>query len=414
MLKSNRCFLLGVITASFLLTIFAGNHLFQMVIAGDNGSLPRELRLGAELGLIGQTQLTRARLNRSVSQLDFGEKLSMSLELLGFEHTGIKNLISHGLLPARGLQNQMTRKDALETLARTCAALKDAGLINLADNDARNYSDYRIPEKYRHAVTYLQKKYVVRGFPDGSMGSSRKLSLREAVFFVYRFYEAVAADLMGSRENQGISFVDMPLSHPVMGAVKNLTAAGAFDKIILRPSFDGESFITVTDLTEILNGIFAKAGKESDQIRLKTIFADTNASSFGQRRQLALVLEYLLDTFAKDRLNASKINYKDVSIEQPEFESLVKLAGCGLTMGYCDGRFAGTESLTWFETVNLLDAVIKYSAIVAEPPTRKNRLAVKSDIENLKTLLRAKREKIRQILRVEKSAASTEEKTAGQ
>ncbi|HNX74318.1 MAG TPA: hypothetical protein PLM07_10140 [Candidatus Rifleibacterium sp.] len=414
MLKSNRCFLLGVITASFLLTIFAGNHLFQMVIAGDNGSLPRELRLGAELGLIGQTQLTRARLNRSVSQLDFGEKLSMSLELLGFEHTGIKNLISHGLLPARGLQNQMTRKDALETLARTCAALKDAGLINLADNDARNYSDYRIPEKYRHAVTYLQKKYVVRGFPDGSMGSSRKLSLREAVFFVYRFYEAVAADLMGSRENQGISFVDMPLSHPVMGAVKNLTAAGAFDKIILRPSFDGESFITVTDLTEILNGIFAKAGKESDQIRLKTIFADTNASSFGQRRQLALVLEYLLDTFAKDRLNASKINYKDVSIEQPEFESLVKLAGCGLTMGYGDGRFAGTESLTWFETVNLLDAVIKYSAIVAEPPTRKNRLAVKSDIENLKTLLRAKREKIRQILRVEKSAASTEEKTAGQ
>jgi len=118
------------------------------------------------------------------------------------------------------------------------------------------------------------------------------------------------------------------------------------------------------------------------------------------------MLEYLLDTFAKDRLNASKINYKDVTIEQPEFESLVKIAGCGLTMGYGDGRFAGQEPLTWFEMVYLLNEVIRYAAIVPENAEKKTRLAVKSDIENLKTLLRAKREKIRQILRVNNASGT--------
>lgn len=403
--KGNRCYFLGVMTASLLLTVIVGNYFLQAVFAG-NGNLPRELRLGVELGLIRQNQLSRSSLNRAISQNEFAEKLSRALELLGFQNDGSKDLLKRGLLPAKKLKSNITRKDTLETLARTCLALKESGLVSLPMAEAANYSDYRVAEKYRAAISYLQKKYVVRGFPDGSLGSEKRLSLREAVFFIYRLYEAVAADLMGSRENQGISFVDIPLSHPVMGAIKNLTAAGAFDKIILRPSFDGESYLTIADISDIFNGIFAKGGKDIDQIRIKTIFADQASSASAQRRHLALMLEYLLDTFAKDRLNASKINYKDVTIEQPEFESLVKIAGCGLTMGYGDGRFAGQEPLTWFEMVYLLNEVIRYAAIVPENAEKKTRLAVKSDIENLKTLLRAKREKIRQILRVNNASGT--------
>ncbi len=410
--KDNRFYFLGVISASLLITVFVGNFFLQAVFAG-NGNLPRELRLGVELGLISQNQLSRSTLNRAISQQDFAEKLSRALELLGYQHDGGKALLKLGLLPTRTGKTQITRKETLETLARTCMVLKETKLISLPPEEAANYSDYRVAEKYRDAISYLQKKYVVRGFPDGSLGSSKKLSLRDAVFFIYRFYEAVAADLMGSRDNQGISFVDIPLSHPVMGAIRNLTAAGAFDKIILRPSFDGESFLTVADISDIFSGIFSKGGKDIDQIRIKTVFADQPSSAFAQRRHLALMLEYLLDTFAKDRLNATRINYKDVTIEQPEFESLVKIAGCGLTMGYGDGRFAGQEPLTWFEMVYLLNEVIRYASIVPETAEKKTRLAVKSDIENLKTLLRAKREKIRQILRVNVASGTPAIKKAG-
>ncbi len=409
MFKNSRHFLLGVIIAGFVLTVFAGNRLFQTVFADNGmGSLPRELRLGVELGIISESKCTRANLNRATSRRGFGEKLSTVLDLLGYQNNSLKQITSAGLISSRNLDSQITRKDAVEILARTCLTLKDAGIITLTETEAKNFKDYQIAEKYRAAVSYLQRKFVVRGFPDGSLGANRRLSQRDSVFFVFRFYEAVAADLMGGRENQGISFVDIPLSHPIMGAVRNLTVAGAFDKIILRPSFDGDSYITVTDMNEILSGLFAKSGKEIDQVRIRTVLAGQNASSFAKRRQLALVLEYILDSFAKDRLNAQKINYLDVSIEKPEFESLLKLAGCGLTLGYGDGRFAGEESITWFETVSLLNEVIKFASLVEQPAVSKNRLAIKSDIENLKTLLRAKREKIRKILKVSEQATGSE------
>ncbi|MDD3147192.1 MAG: hypothetical protein PHD82_07820 [Candidatus Riflebacteria bacterium] len=407
MAKNNRYFLLGVFIAAFFLTVIAGNRFFQAVFAGSGmGSLPRELRLGVELGIIGQNKCTTANLKRTILRREFAEKLSTVLDLLGFSNNDLKQLAAAGIISNAGLQAQMTRKDAVEIMARTAMALKDASMISFPENECQNFKDYRVPEKYRAAVSYLQRKYVVRGLPDGSLGGSRRLSQRDAVFFTYRFYEAVAADLMGSRESQGISFVDIPLSHPIMKSVKNLTAAGAFDKIILRPSFDGDSFISITDMNEILGGIFARSGKEIDLTRMKAIFAQQGASSYATRRQLALLLEYVLDSFAKDRLNAAKITYVDISIEKPEFESLVKLAGCGLTMGYGDGRFAGDEAITWFETVSLLNEVIKYASLVEQPATVKTRLAVKSDIEDLKTLLRAKREKIRKILKVSAATGS--------
>jgi hypothetical protein len=196
-----------------------------------------------------------------------------------------------------------------------------------------------------------------------------------------------------------------------MNAIKNLTISGAFDKIILRPSFDGDSFISVTDISEIINGLFNRAGKEIDQIRLQTILAGSKTGSPANRRQLALILEYILDSFARDRLNANKINYKDITIDNPEYESLIKLAGCGLTLGYGDGRFAAADRVTWFEAVSLLNAVIIYAKVVDQPSNEPDRLAEKSDIENLKTLLKAKREKIRTILRVKKTEEDLSENT---
>ena len=402
MFKSNSFFYSGMLVAILFLALFAGNSLFQAVFAGSSGNLPRELSLGMEIGLIDQEHLKSGRLNRSINHQQFAEKIAIALDLLGYENADVKNLSHMGIIAGKGSKSPITRKEAVETLARACAALKAASLISYESSEPSTYKDYRISEKYRSEISYLQKKFVVRGFPDGSLGAGRRLTLKDAVFFIYRFYEAVAADLMGSRDNQGISFVDIPLSHPIMAVIRNLTASGAFDKIILRPSFDGDSFITVADLNEIINGLFARAGKETDQVRMRTILAG-QSSDFARRGQLALTLEYILDSFAKDKLKAQKIEYLDVTFENPEYEALVKLAGCGLKLGYGDGRFAAEDNVTWFEATSLLNEVIKFSAIVEEPTTKKDRLAVKDDIENLKTLLKAKREKIRKILKIEEA-----------
>lgn len=405
MAKLNGYYYSGLLAAVLVVAVFAGNGVFQSLWADSTGNLPREVRLSLDLGLLTLAQTNSRALNKNISRQSFAEKLATALDLLGHPEATDKNLVKIGIVTTGN--KAFSRGEALETLARACMSLKANKMIDFSEAATTDYRDYRISEKYRAAVSYLQRKYVVRGYPNGTFGSKNRLTMKEAVLFIYRFYESVSADLMGARELDGISFIDLPLNHPIMGAIKNLTVSGAFDKIILRPSFDGNSFISATDINDMINGLFNRAGKEIDQIRLQSILAGNDAGTVTNRRQLALILEYILDSFARDRLNANKINYKDISIENPEYEALIKLAGCGLTLGYGDGRFAANDDVTWFEAVNLINEVIIYSKVVDVPVNKPDKLAEKSDIENLKALLRAKREKIRTILRVKETDKSS-------
>jgi hypothetical protein len=384
MRRTGNYFLFGVITAVIAVAIFSGNSFFRSVFAGDErGRLPRELRLGNEIGIISSEELTKSRLNRNISKTAFSEKIFTILELLGSPETvRPEELARSGIFTGKRKSAQISRAEAVEAMARVVIHLANKSLLALPENAGKSYKDYRLNEKYSQAINYLQGKFIVRGYPDGSLGARKNLSTREAIFLIYRLYEAISSDLMSKRTIEGISFIDIPLSHPVMDAIKNLTQAGAFDKVMLRPSFDGESYMSSSDLNEIISGICGKAGKETDLIRMKTIFAETRPDGATSRRQLALVLEYLLDTFAKDRLNAEKTSYTDVTIEQPEFEALLKLAGCGITMGYGNGKFSGNESVTWFESSRLLNEVVKYAAIAVPVIEKHAKLAEKSDIEN--------------------------------
>lgn len=400
MKQADNYFLTGALLAMLIIAVLGGNGLINMVLAsGEHGHLPRELRLGCEIGLVSAQQLKTATLNRKITSAHFAENLAMVMMLLGAQESAdARELSRTGIVAGRAGSGNVSRSTALETLARATLMLAEKDFISLSDGKAANYRDYKVADKYTRAIAWLQSKYIVRGYPDGTIGKNKSLSLREAIFFLYRFYEAVSSEMMGKRPAEKLSFIDIPLSHPIMETIENLTQSGAFDKLILRPSFDGDSYVTVSDLTEMLNGVFARANKEVDQIRIKTIFADNRSDSFSRRRHLALALEYVLDSLARDRLVAQKTNYRDVTIEQPEFEALIKLAGCGLTLGYNDGRFAGNESVTWYETAKLLNEVLKFASISAPVEEKKDRLAVKSDIEEFKALIRAKKEKIHQIL----------------
>ncbi|HAE39566.1 MAG TPA: hypothetical protein DCG57_13170 [Candidatus Riflebacteria bacterium] len=404
MKQANNYFVTGALLTILAIALLGGSSLISTVLASNNlGRLPRELRLGCELGLISAEHLKTATLDRKITAKSFAERLSLTMMLLGAQESAeVSELLRTSIIASKAGSGNMSRASTIETLARAAIIISGKDLINLSENSAKNYRDYKVAEKYSNAIGWLQTKYVVRGYPDGSLGKTRNLTTREAVFFLYRFYEAVSSEMMSKRPAEKLSFIDIPLSHPMMEIIENLTQGGAFDKLILRPSFDGDSFVSVADLTEMLNGVFARAGKEIDQVRLKTIFSDSSSDSFTKRRHLALALEYILDEFARDRLSAKKVDYRDVSIEQPEFESLLKLAGCGLVLGYGDGRFAGDESITWYEAAKLLNEVIKFAAITSAAEDKGDRLAVKSDIEALKALIRAKKDRVHQILRAKK------------
>lgn len=400
MKQPNSFFLMGVLTAAFAIAVFSGNSFLRSGFADDGrGLLPRELRLGNEIGIIQTEELNKTRLNRSISNHVFAEKIHIVLDLLGAQTADSpEELTKAGLLKKKKKLATVTRLEALETFARVSLHLQNKGMLVIPEAKAKNYRDYKVTEKYNAAVAYLQSKFVIRGYPDGTLGTQKRLNNREAIFFLYRFYEAVSSDMMSKRTAEGIRFIDIPLSHPLMEAIRNLTQAGAFDKIMLRPSFDGESLVSVNDLIEINSGICSKAGKEIDLIRVKTIFAESSPAGTAKRKHLALMMEYLLETFARERLNAEKISYTDVTIDQPEYEALLKIAGCGVTMGNGNNIFAGNDSINWYETTKILNEILKYAELSAPEKNKPSRLAEKGDVENLKALIRAKREKIRQIL----------------
>lgn len=397
MIKADKHTIAGILLAVFCVAVLGGTGILSPILANGLGSAPRELRLGAELGLIEAKQCNNKFLNRAITKREFANKTASMMNMLGIHDCKFSTLCENGITDTYRQNNPINRKEAVEIMARATLYMSANNIFNLPKTEPSNYRDYKVQEKYSRPIGYLQSKFVVRGLPNNYLGSKRNLTQREAVYFLYRLYEAVSSDMMTSIPNEGLCFIDVPLDHPIMDSIKNLTAAGAFDRAILRPSFDGESFIVQDDLTEIVGGIFDRSGVDYDILRLQTIFSDKE--EYTTRRQMALILEFLLDNLSKNNINTSKVDYIDVNPNSAEYSALSKLAGCGINLGYDNKKFSANENVTWFETVKLLDDTLKYVGLTSNSKNvNMNAPADKEDFERLKNILISKKAKIRSIL----------------
>jgi hypothetical protein len=156
------------------------------------------------------------------------------------------------------------------------------------------------------------------------------------------------------------------------------------------------------DLSEIIGGIFDRSGKDCDMVRLQAIFSDKQ--EFTTRRQMALVLEFLIDSFSYDKYNSSRVYYKDVKQNTPEYQALSKLAYYNINPGY-ENKFAPNENVTWFESVNLINQTLKQIGVTSNnQKDNMNTPADKEDFERLKNILIDKKAKIRSILGAKKNS----------
>ena len=398
MIKADKHSLAGIILAIFCVAVLGSTGILNPLFANALGRAPRELRLGCELGLIEENQCVNKYLNQSINKRDFSKKLATVMDLIGVQDCNVNTLIRLGIVDKTKMNSTISRKSAVEAMARAIMHISDSKKFNMPTLPAKDFKDYRIPEKYTHPIAYMQNKFVVRGLSNNLLGANRKLTQREAVYFLYRLYEAISSDMMTAIPNDGLCFIDVSLDHPIMESIKDLTAAGAFDRAILRPSFDGDSYLLQDDFTEIIGGIFDRNGKDCDILRLETIFSD--GEEYTTRRQMALVLEFLLDSFAGDRVKLGQINYDDVTDKDPEYQALVKLAGNNINPGYGNNIFAANENVTWFEAIKLINQTLKSIGITSDKNQSVNMSAPadKSDFERLKNILIEKKAKIRKIL----------------
>lgn len=398
MKQANRYFVSGAAFAVILLGLFMGNTMMQLVFASPLGHLPRELRLAVESNLISAGQTSSSNLRSRISRSQFASQLGNAMKLLGEVETS-----DSAALKAAGLFNSssratLTRGEVLETLARATLFFAYKDMITMPSEAPVNFRDYRIEQKYSQAVAYLQQKFVARGFPDGSFGKNQQLTFKQSVFFIYRFYEAISADMMNKRPDTGIRFVDLPLNHPVMDSISALTKAGAFDRVFLRSSLDGNSYIKSGELSDIATGIFARARLEIDHIRLRTIFSHHSSASEVKRSELAILLDYVLTSLCPATEATTTYLYSDVARTEPEYTALARLSSAGIRMGYNNNVFAGHESVTWFETINLLKQVIDKTESGTGSSSEPDKLATKDDINRMIAVIRARREKVHKIL----------------
>jgi hypothetical protein len=398
MTQANKYRLSGTLFALFCFVIFGGNSIFSKVIAGLRiATLPRELRLGIDTGLISLSDCNRRYLNSACRTETFNQKLGIMLEQIGaLEDTDADNLAKAGII--NSFSGRISRKATVETLARTTIFLAHKRLIKLPLEDATTYRDYRIPAKYSQAIKYMQQKFVVRGYSNRSLGAGKNLTNREAIFFIYRLYESVAAEMMSKHNSEGIRFVDIPLSHPIMNSIDMLTQVGAFDKVMLKPAFDGDSNITKQELNDIIEGIFERNNLELDEIRIKTIFAE-ETSPVVNRKQLAMILEYLLSFSNTTSSYTRSLSYNDISMDSAEYQTLKNLAKAGIKLGYNNGLFKGSEKVTWFETIKTIAEIMKnFRGGNKQANVEPDRLATRDDILRFTDILKAKQARIRSIL----------------
>jgi hypothetical protein len=366
-------------------------------------TLPAELRLAEEVGIISLDELGSGKLSRAMTRREFGLILQRALQMLGHPAgASQKAMASFGIFVPRPVGARVTRKQALEAICRVVTALEAQGLIATEGLKTGSFADYQPPAKYGQALGFLKTYQVVRGFGRDIFGTGRSLQKRDGIYLVFRLYEKVSSVLMSKNPPTTIAFVDLAKDHPAMKSITDLFKAGAFDLVPVRPSFDGNRWMDLNSLSALCQGILDKS---AIKCLLEFEAAPEEKAKPATRIQLARILEKMagLGTVRESVTARKPVTYLDVPSDSPDCVVLEKLHQAGINLGYPGGHLFPDERVTWFEAVGTLYGLLKAVRFseAAEPTVEEvgNRLLLKKDIEDFANLIRAKRAKIRSILR---------------
>lgn len=394
-----RNFLIGSLSAITLTAAVTDVRVLEAIneIPAFNSVSP-ELRLGVDLGILDASELDSASLSAPITRRSFAVILKQVLQLVGAP-TGseLSDLHASGIFNPAPHKRGVSRKAALEALARTTIYLSDNGFITLEEKPAGDFADYRIPEKYSQAIAFLREKEIARGYPDGRFGVSRLLSKREAVSLLYRFYEQISSSLMMRGDTKGLQFVDLPLDHPAMASLKAMENAGAFDTMKFSRSFDGYSPLRINEAVTIIESILNKYSHTEEAAEVKSLLSDPSSTLPTTRGELTILLGHMVKAFpAEIGIIPEAYCYNDVAAGTKEAVALEALGNKGLFIGYPNGTFMGMEVITRFEAVGIIGTVLTTLQLV--PSESGEQLAGKSDFEAFANLLREKRARIQSIL----------------
>jgi hypothetical protein len=404
-MKRQKAYYVGAALAFMLAAVFLNIQAIEAVSKSlAMTSLPDELRMALDLGIIDRSDLGTRSLNSPIKHREFAVLLKNTLQLLGASAgSSMADLRESGILASVRGKQSISRRHALEAMCRMVMYLNDTNFLAMDPAASGNFSDYDPPEKYINALGYLKGAWIVRGYGNGVFGARRALSKKEAAFMVYRLYEHVSSTLMNKSKGEHISFIDLPTDHLAMKGIKTVAKAGAFDLIKMRPSFDGNRVIPVRDAGNLIKGLLKKAEiPEADQ-KVNVVVNGRDLRSAVDRSLLAQLLEVLVkEGKARSDDYTDLAPYMDVPAGSAPALALEALGKRGIVMGYPGGLFRGGDRVSWFEAVGTLDAVARTlilgKNVPEETPEEDSHLATRDEFEQFIATLKAKRARVRNIL----------------
>ena len=160
MIKADKHTIAGILLAVLCVALLGGTGILSPILANGLGSAPRELRLGAELGLIQSNQCNNRFLNKTISKKEFSNKIAIIMEMLGVQNCTFASLCENGVVDPSGQNAAISRKEAVEIMARSTMFMSASGIFNMPNLPAANFRDYRIPEKYKCRGNMLLEVYL--------------------------------------------------------------------------------------------------------------------------------------------------------------------------------------------------------------------------------------------------------------
>lgn len=401
MKKSNLFFLIGFASVFLFCISILDISTIEAISDGYALSrLPRELRLGVDLGLIQFSDIRRKVIDRPISRRNFSVILHRALQLVGVPLSSeISDLSRMGLFKHTPSNSRVTRREGIETLARILLYLNENRNLQLPRETSMSFKDYKPAPKYYGPFEFMRKNEIAKGYPNGSFKPGREITLRESVYLLFRLYEAISAQMIRPVEDK-MMFVDIPMDHPIIEDLNALKQAGAFTNLSLGHSFDGYSPVILRDLGDVIQGILA-GRNETTQFDPRNVLGKKAAMHLPVNRgTMVLMLKHLLDVFqtAHPEQYREEYRYKDVKPASELDKALQYLQHTGINPGYPNHVLRPNEPITWFEFVGILKQTLSKLDLIRITRSEPDEAAQKSDFERYAAIIQAKQNRIRKIL----------------
>lgn len=395
MISKHSYFLSGLLAAT--LSVAGFFSIDQIQAAG--GQLKQEIKFARQIGIYDSTNYSAKMLNRPISESAFYLGLSSVLHELGIvATTSPREMKRAGIMPALSSGLYITRKSACEGIFRAIHHGIDCGAI-ISSSDRQTFQpfyDWIVEEKYMAGLNIAIEKGIIKGMPNGRFSPLTQLKTRDALILFKRIHDAFSGSHASKSASENIvaNEEEIQVAAGKSMSLERLQKAGAFSQLKSHLDLQNENPISLGDLNTMLQGILHQAERPAFISELKYLTRNMKPQKPVSRGKFAYMASTLVRALPTQQVD-SHILYADVDTKSGLGRALSFLSRTGVRLGYENNILKAHEYVSTTEALGVIDKILENAEQMNIDTAS---AATRSDFEQFKSLIEARKARIRRIL----------------